>query len=444
MEKMSKDTEMRILHAIEDAIVSTNGGEHPNAAIQKQAEAQQFTPQVVQRMVEAYNTSRTLAHLKHAKDHSRADDFPLADAAVILQEMYPSTVTSPAKYASATKVHPDYRYAEEINFMRKGAGASPPPLTDKKPGAIARDPEMVARSNYNKRASLARKLDDCKSAYRQSHYRLWNRIKAASEYFKQLYHTPFEEAEKRAVSEYGTVGKSIMELIHEQSGTKEKRAELKDLRPLTYDPAVKPYCFISESVKVAHAVYGLAEHVLESERELKAFCKEAGIPDDKLIPGPEPTPGVLDGVLSGGAHRPFEKNALLPVPHLSGALLLQGGMGALGLEDPAESGAKEKAEMAAADPVHESALKSIEAKALMNDFLSNDPILSDRDPDEVRTAFNDLTKLAPSLATQPGVMRAMLRRTVQQEGVVEPHEAGQLTDLEGSIRRLEGAEAPRR
>jgi hypothetical protein len=436
MEKMDKVAEGRIVRAIEEAIELTNSGTPPNEAIQKQAEAHKFGPQVVQRMVEAYNTSRTLAHLKQASGHDRANDFPLADAAEILGKMYPKDVTSPRKEAAA-RAHHSYDRPEQVNFMRKRA-ASPPPLVEEKPGPIDRDPEHVAHEKYGKYHALVRKEADARTRYRQQHYQLWAQVKAAAEHFKKLYHTPFAEVEERVASEHGVVGKSINDLVYEFGKLKEKRAELKEIRQFAYDAEGDPYFFFDSAVKVAHELHKAAEAVIDAQEEKEAFMKKAGIAEEKTIPV-EMQARALDGVMAGGPRRPFEKNALLPAPSLSGSLLLAGGMGALGLKDPDKPAAREEAELQAMDPIHDAEMRGIKTKAMLNDMLVNDPIVSSYDPDDVRQAFNSLSSLSPTLMTQPGVVRAMLRRMLQQEGVIEPHEATQLTDVEKNLKSLERA-----
>ena len=440
METMGKEAEARVVRAIEDAIESTNTGVHPDVAIKKQAEDNQFGPQIVQRMVEAYNTSRTLAHLKHASGHDRADDFPLADAKHILGDMYPPDLESPAKKVASSVLHTDYRYGEETNFMRKGAGASPPPLVEEKAPPIPRDPESVAHLNYSRKLGMERKLDGAKSFYRQQHYKLWGEVKAAADHFRNLYSTPFAEVEMKVAGEHGAVGRGVMDLVFEMTNLSEKRADTKEARQLTYNPREEPYNHINEAILVANDLYKAAAVAVDRQNELEAFCKEANFPAPRVISDPEAEPCVLDHELGATSH-PFEKNALLPSPQITGMLALTGGMGALGLEEPDAAKSRERADMAVADPIHEAKLKSIQSKAMMSDFQSNDPIISGYDADEVRTAFNQITQLSPSLAIQPGVMRAMLRRMLQQEGVIEPHEATQLTDVEKNLRQLERSTA---
>lgn len=440
MDKMDKVAEGRIVRAIEEAIELTNRGISPDEAIRKQAETNQFGPQIVQRMVEAYNTSRTLAHLKHASGFARADNFPLADAAKVLGVMYPAKVQSPAKQAAASVVHTDYNRPEGVNYMRKNAGVAVPPLTRKKVEAIPRDFAHIAQLNYDKRAGIIKKVAALESSYRQQHYLLWSHVKAASEHFRKLYHEPFSKVEEKAAGEFGAVGRSVMNLVYAQGDLTEKRAELKEVRQLTYDMRQEPYNHIAGAVKVAHDLYEVAAAVVDAREGLEKFCQDNGLPAAVVKQATQEVTHVvapLDRIMETH-HLPFEKNALIP-SLLSGPLLLAGGMGALGLSEPSKERSdvlREKADLEAFDPIHETDMRTIKTKAMLNDMLSNDPIISSYDPDEVRQAYNQMSQLTPEVAAQPSVMRAMLRRLLQQENIIEPHEADQLTSVEKNLREV--------
>jgi hypothetical protein len=90
-------------------------------------------------------------------------------------------------------------------------------------------------------------------------------------------------------------------------------------------------------------------------------------------------------------------------------------------------------------PQHEEKLRSIQAKADLTDFMANDPVISgyaNDDPDQVLDAYNEISQLSPRAATQPALMRALLRKKLTRgEGGVEPTEIGQIVDLERGLRQ---------
>ena len=143
MEKLSREDENRIISSLERVVGLTNKGTAPNEAIQKIAEEERFGPHVVQRMVEAFNTSKTISHLKHAAGEDRAKSFPIADTASVLENMYPKTVVSPVVKTAMTTVPGELKKAERENFNRI---LTPSFTFTKVASSIAPDPESAARS----------------------------------------------------------------------------------------------------------------------------------------------------------------------------------------------------------------------------------------------------------------------------------------------------------
>ncbi len=89
------------------------------------------------------------------------------------------------------------------------------------------------------------------------------------------------------------------------------------------------------------------------------------------------------------------------------------------------------------DPEHEAELTKIRTQAMLSEFMATDPIISTYDPDELAMAYNQVVQLTPRAAQQPAVMRGLLRRFLQQQDALEPHEAGQLAQVEVSLKKLE-------
>jgi len=88
------------------------------------------------------------------------------------------------------------------------------------------------------------------------------------------------------------------------------------------------------------------------------------------------------------------------------------------------------------DPEHEAELVKIRTQAMMSDFMSNDPVISTYDPDEVTDAYNQVVQMAPRSARQPAVMRGLLRKMLQQQDAMEPFEAEQVVKIEKTMKDL--------
>jgi len=84
------------------------------------------------------------------------------------------------------------------------------------------------------------------------------------------------------------------------------------------------------------------------------------------------------------------------------------------------------------DPDHRDAMRQVKIQAMLNDFLTNDEILAERDPDEVLDYFNQIQDLHPEIAVHPAMMRAWLRQAVEQGGL-PAFEAGSIVQQGKSL-----------
>jgi hypothetical protein len=94
------------------------------------------------------------------------------------------------------------------------------------------------------------------------------------------------------------------------------------------------------------------------------------------------------------------------------------------------------------DPEHEAELTRIKTQAMLSDFMSNDPVISTYDPEEVTDAYNQIVQMAPRSSAQPAVMRGLIRKMLQQQDAMEPFEAEQVAKIEKTMKEI--AEPPAR
>jgi hypothetical protein len=72
---------------------------------------------------------------------------------------------------------------------------------------------------------------------------------------------------------------------------------------------------------------------------------------------------------------------------------------------------------------------SRETLILLTDFMMNDSIISQFDPDDVLRTFKEITAIAPHVVTQPDILRSTLRKTLAAGGL-EPLDVRMLIDLD--------------
>ena len=453
LETLSKEAEREIVGSLEEAITLTNAGTAPNAALQKVAEDHRFSPEIVKRMVEAYNTSRTLAHFKSASIEERGSSFPLADAAAILGAMYPEKIAAPAVKAASMEIPDAYDRPESREFFKAAWALKIKPIVDRAM-AYEQDPNIISQKMLEKKAGWGKSVDYARSEYRQTIWKVSELIKESAEYFGRLNRTPFLEVERNMVGEFGEVAKPLMEILYKQAALKEARYSGPP-RQWSFDLREEPYPTLVKAIEFAKKASVKAKDLFDIEKQHEQWRKEA----DSLHPQfNAPLNGLLTDTLVESVLTPFEVNPLLPgsrkeaeVPVMGGPAVLpfdksgflegvsgaaeSAVMGSLGLSEPDSEGIKAKALSESMDPIHEGKLNEITVRAMLNDLIANDPIISGYDPEQVTQAFNQLSQLSPHVAQQPAVARTMIRRMLQSDNVVEPHEAASLSELNRSLQQ---------
>lgn len=449
MEELSKQDESRILGALERAIGMTNDGSHPTEAIQKVAEEGKFTPPMIQRMAEAYNVSKMINHLGHVKGAARADTFPIASAEKVIESMYPANPETAATKAAATYVPSEVR-PERINFNKvanKLSDLIADSAFNKKVEPYAVDPATAEKRSFAKLAQAKKAEDEAMSVMRRHYFELMGLAKQAASQFRFLSHRPFAEVEQDIVAAHGSMGKLAMDLVYNWGNLTEKRAKVDESHRAFFKPNEHPYrtvlAMIKESQEMARAASdaakaNLAYRELESrvgtpkrmtkeavKRSLDSILGDDSDEDDFVKEAVEAVPSV-----------PFvHQNVIDSMKNIAGI-----GMSMSGVKPRPYEDIKEEVSQEMADPVHESKMQGIRTQAILNDFISNDPVLSTYPPHEVAKAYNSVADLSPGVSQQPAVLRGVLRRMMQQEGVIEPFEAQQLTSVDKYLRGSSGQE----
>jgi hypothetical protein len=85
-------------------------------------------------------------------------------------------------------------------------------------------------------------------------------------------------------------------------------------------------------------------------------------------------------------------------------------------------------------PDHEEKLRSISVKSMLTDLMANDEVISNYSPKEVVQAYNEIYDLAPNVATKQMIVRAYLRKRLQQ-GSFDQFDVDSLLNAD---RRLKG------
>ncbi len=419
----------RVFQALETAIDLANQGQSANDALFKAASDYGMTPHFVRRMVEAFNTSRTLAHLKQASSpNERSAVFELADADDILQRLYPNDVPAQAKAAAVSVVDDDWFAPPERNF-NKAAVAPGSTVIDPDEGttfdqAAARGAsrhsfdnkpnmgELVGRIQKES-GILARRAQEHHQLAFEQYERLMGNLQKVSSYFRSMDHRPFHEVESNALFQHGVVVQPVMDMVFNMS----KRAAFGErrggmpIREVLFNHRQSPYVEISNALENAAqlAKEAAAEAKIRNERE--SFIKQA---NEKLT--------LI-----------FRKTGF--DSHAGGKSAALGGLlGAVWGQTKQPNPVVTAADII--NPEDEAAMRGADAQVTLVDLLANDEVISTYPREDVIKAYNDLAGLLPNAATQPVILRPLLRKMLQQGGVVDPFDLKPVESTEKDLLRI--------
>lgn len=301
MDKMPKAEEQRIVSALEVAVKTANDGATPDEAIVKAASDAQFGPETVKRMVEAFNVSKTLGHLKKASA-DRSATFPIANIENIIGTMWPADPETPQKSA-ALGLHPDYLIdapADITGLLKAAQLTELPPLTDKVAEPYQQDRGTAVQKAIHDHEKLARLRDDCESTFRETFMKIWGCLDKAAAYYRQVGPVEdFEMVEKRAHATFGPAVKNFMDMLYEGANLGDhrlqvKRASADDLvgQQMHFDYSAEPYCHIADAMACTKAVLDLRKQA----QDIQAVEHRHALSNYDRLP-PQPVVAAIEAEL---------------------------------------------------------------------------------------------------------------------------------------------------
>jgi len=439
MQRISKETETKLIRSLEKVASLIQEGGTPSDAIIKVAQDGDLPIGHVQLMVQAYNNARFNQQRKSSSLVSeKAAHFTLADPSVIYETLYPSNVKEAnIRSMRGTDISDEYARPPaaiepdkfSMPHFTKVAEVISPKST------LPREPEYYVKKAH----SLLKELDVEHSEKRRLMNAARDKVAAAFDdlifYFKQTHHLPFSEVKEASIALYGNEVEPIFDHL-----SSEMPKVLKDRSghyKVAVDRAQQPYSLVEQCLNKVN-------EYLSRFNDLGRFSKEAGAATIDVMNQFMPTPRQpLKGSLL--QHKGTEKKAEFELGSLSSPLATMGShlMGAAlaqqvlsGLQPKEPEKLERGSLLKLMDPAHEQKLRGIRTQATFHDLMSNDEFLSGADPQHVAKLYNEISQVSPRAVDQPMLMRALLRRYVAQ-GQVDPHEVQQLAEIEGKLKARE-------
>lgn len=430
--RISKEAEDRILAALEQAIEYVNGGTGPSAAIVKAAAAADLPAGHVRLMVQAYNTGRTNFQRKSSTDiFEKSANFPLADPAAVLEELFPSNIKEAAAQAFRSTVvadeyNQDPSWIGQSSVMEKAALALPP-MTARKPDAYPRDGSIRLKKAEGMLVSLEREREMARLPVSRALDKVAATIDDLDHYFRVAGRpATFKTIESNAAALWGRPAAIVMQKVAQanpfipRNGRPDPGASM--------DVRREPYSLIKKALDAI-------EEYRKARAAFERFEKEATVAGVRLasrfLP---PVPKVHRGSILkefGPEKQAFASPFLSGMQNYGGYRTMEEIAGKL--VPKSEDKLKTDAFLALEDPAHEARLRAIRAQAVLHDMLANDEYISSEDPHKVTRLYNEIIKLSPRAADQPMLMRALVRRYLAQ-GQVDPHDVDQLVGIETKMK----------
>lgn len=453
MKKLSKEAEDRLLGAIEKTAALVNEGLHPNEAIVKAAVDDGIPPGQINLMVHAYNTGRTTRQRQDGESPlEKAAEFPLADAGLILERLYPDKVKSASQIQQDSIVSLEYavpptgllarrtrrellKQGQSIDWRSWSRGEYSDiegnrhelTVTATDPGPLPRDPAAQMKRAYCEADRLNKAVQEARRQEAAAFDKMAGTFNELTTYFRRPGSTPIPIVKEQAFLLHGGKARDLIdEIVKVTPGLMKfswhKHAQVSNYRLESANGEV--YGLISEfldhledykSKKAAHASL-LSKNAERTENLLRPFVQRP------------------ISVLTELGYS-TEKSAGMMMPGLLGASAMKnlfsgGGAGA----GQAEA---DKALSSLTDPSHEQALRNIRAQAMLQDMMANDPIVAGHDPTEALEAYNEIVSMAPRSADQRMLIQPLLRKRLEQ-GALDPFEVDQMLGMEDKQRKIMG------
>jgi hypothetical protein len=443
--KLDSAVEERLTTALGEISRLTESGQHPNDAICKVASERQVPQGHIQLLVNAYNTGRTQYQLQSSTNPlEKAASFPLADAAKILEQMFPTEVKSAAALSHAQAVSGDYdvspgllltawRYAMEVPAtLKKCAAAEKPPVP------VSSEAENAKIAEAYKQAQ--RELENAQHAETKLAYESAAAIGLLQDYFRLPQALPFQNVRTNSLRQFGKAAELLFAEISEQQPQLAKQASALHHR-VAWDQA--PYSLVQLAINKAQD-YVQAVNAIPPAEQALALAKEAfygpfGTPADLRIQ----TGSIWDRSSAG------EKQAVTGTPMGMNTPMAAGAGAALsgavrGLVDnlmPPKEDLVRGQLNSLQDPAHEDHIRTIRTQAMLADLLKNDPVISGYQPNQVYDAFNRISEVVPHATQSSMITRALVRRYLEQSQNVDPFEIDQMMNVENKMREQMGPPA---
>lgn len=438
--RMDKQAEERLLTAVRTVSSAVEGGMDPTSAVIKVARDQDLGRNMVPLVVQAYNVGRTNWQQENNSNIlDKQASFPIARLEDAIAELYPSEVMTPAEEKAASAVSSVYsqppkgRPSDDIGFEKAARAVDIRMPEDQRPETLDPHEKLSYKVDqaFGSISKEKRAMEAAATRERNAKVNYLASLGAIRDYFKQSSYIrkPFAEVEHNARLLFGDPGVYALNYAYESNRMKEARAQGPPRYLSMATKTSEPYSLIDQAIQCGR-------ELLDSHRALRRIEKEA---EEKIGGALRPfsqTPSHVS-IIGGKPIQSSASGSSKEAGFLGNLAMLGTGSAIRGASEHSQSpdAMVEEAESALSDPEHMAELRSIETKAMLQNLINNDEVISGYDPEEVIMAYNEISQLTPRAASQTAIIRPLLRKRLTQ-GAMEPFEAQQMADIEKTLGQM--------
>ena len=434
MQALSKSDEQQLLDGVKMAVdLVDNQNMLPNDAMHKVAKHMQFSPGFLKAACNAFNTGRQLAQW-NANDSvlDKLASFSLADYATVHDQIWGQKVEKVASVSFLPPIFDSYEEQARRQLLQMDLTT-----LEKSAAVVEPHPLVVSEHATNKIAKSYSNFDYCRRMAEEARReksanedRLNLKLHLLESYFRKFAQdrVPLAQVEHAVSICRGVVGKSLMDHVAGQF-TKEKRAADHKACWVGFqqeaDWKKEPYTLIDATIKQAKDYYKAsielqkAEIKLAEAREITASFYQPYSDSEPHFPPHSNIMGEKRGSTASGM---FASGA--------GFGLTRSLADSVGGEHDKDV---ERQINKLDSPEHTNELRKIRAQTVLTQLMSDpDNPLSQYDPEDVLSKYNEMVQLSPRLADQSGGIGPLLNK--RMIGNTEPFEVAELLKMEGSLK----------
>ena len=438
----------QLMSALEAAVGHYNGGMSDTDAVIKAASDSDFNKDQAQRLVETFNTAKSIYFFKSADD--RRTTFPIVDPAVVMDALFAPTTKAAAAAPFELRDYsfydrPEPHYDGKFDLDKSGAQQFDWEEVKESVGDMTLD---SLHFSLRKHASTARQLAErCASSTAMMESKYTEALEKLAAYIRQDWAEPerMADVEHYLWSKFGSqmtapVVDDLMQWLPSNYSEKRATPDLERLPTSFGDRVPEVAAYAGEAVSARlnkSAMVGLQQQFEKEADEMVAeWEKLAG-----LTPPEDPTedffnPNFLKGAQ---AHKPAAppkpKSPSVIGPALETTFKGLGGV----VTDAAKKPLQEAATSLIAGDVGEEQkltdkMRNLQRQLILEDLITNDQVLSGESPDLVAQAYQTLIDLAPEVSLKKEVARSVVRASVNAVSM-SPFDAKSVVDLENELRK---------